>query len=366
MGQEKEHERCGGVARARRASRSNGVRMRSRSLRALAGALLAVALAACGGPDQGAGGTVGGGGGGSAAVATVTSLPPVVTSTPRIIPTAAEVGTPSPGAGGTPTPGATPSVPGVVTATPGAPTPSPTARATPAPVAPPNVTAIAVFPTVTLGGGGGRSLDPEQRRAVLAARRALGAQRGGESARLVSIEDREWPDGSLGCPQPGMVYPQVITPGYLVVLEAGGTRHAVHTDLQGRTVVCEARGPLGRRGPVILRVTRSGGIAGRTTELTVRPDGAVEVGGRRGTSGGRLEAALPPEAVTAVRALVGSAAWRRLDESYGRPVPDGFIYTVEAGGKTVTAYQGAELPEVLDNVLAAVASLWREAAATRE
>ena len=37
-----------------------------------------------------------------------------------------------------------------------------------------------------------------------------------------------WPDGSLGCPQPGMAYVQVPVDGSLVVLEAGGRRYEYH------------------------------------------------------------------------------------------------------------------------------------------
>jgi hypothetical protein len=37
---------------------------------------------------------------------------------------------------------------------------------------------------------------------------------------FVETTEVEWPDSSLGCPQPGMDYLQVITPGYLIRLEA--------------------------------------------------------------------------------------------------------------------------------------------------
>jgi len=59
--------------------------------------------------------------------------------------------------------------------------------------------------------------------------------------RVVSVEPRDWPDTSLGCPQPGMVYLQVITPGYLVILEAGGRRYEYHTDRQ-RAILCARAG----------------------------------------------------------------------------------------------------------------------------
>lgn len=37
-----------------------------------------------------------------------------------------------------------------------------------------------------------------------------------------------WPDASLGCPQPGMQYAQVLTPGYLVLLAAWGIQYEYH------------------------------------------------------------------------------------------------------------------------------------------
>jgi hypothetical protein len=57
---------------------------------------------------------------------------------------------------------------------------------------------------------------------------------------VVSIEEREWPSSALGCPQPGMMYLEVITPGYLITLEAQGETFNVHTDAEGANViVCE-------------------------------------------------------------------------------------------------------------------------------
>ena len=39
---------------------------------------------------------------------------------------------------------------------------------------------------------------------------------------VVSAEEVTFPDGSLGCPQPGMVYTQALVDGYKIVAEAGG------------------------------------------------------------------------------------------------------------------------------------------------
>ena len=60
---------------------------------------------------------------------------------------------------------------------------------------------------------------------------------------LVRAERREWRDSSLGCPQPGMAYLQVVTPGWLVELRAGRRTLEYHTDARGRAVLC-AEAPL--------------------------------------------------------------------------------------------------------------------------
>jgi hypothetical protein len=56
---------------------------------------------------------------------------------------------------------------------------------------------------------------------------------------LVSMEAQEWGDTSLGCPQPGMMYAQVITPGYLMVLEAQGQQYKYHTDQRTSVIWCK-------------------------------------------------------------------------------------------------------------------------------
>lgn len=43
-----------------------------------------------------------------------------------------------------------------------------------------------------------------------------------------STEAVEWRDSSLGCPIEGQMYTQVITPGYLIVLEAAGQEWNYH------------------------------------------------------------------------------------------------------------------------------------------
>ena len=57
---------------------------------------------------------------------------------------------------------------------------------------------------------------------------------------VVSVTAMIWSDASLGCPQPSMMYAQLITPGYLVVVQGSGeTEYKVHTNENGSSaVVC--------------------------------------------------------------------------------------------------------------------------------
>ena len=60
-----------------------------------------------------------------------------------------------------------------------------------------------------------------------------------ENVQVVSVETMDWPDTSLGCPQPGMFYAQVITLGYRIVLSAEGNQVQYHADKKGRVVTCK-------------------------------------------------------------------------------------------------------------------------------
>ena len=75
--------------------------------------------------------------------------------------------------------------------------------------------------------------------AVMAAIQRLAEQRDipPEEITVASWESVVWPDTSLGCPKPGMVYAQVIVPGYWVILEARGSVYRAHTDEAGELIV---------------------------------------------------------------------------------------------------------------------------------
>ncbi len=56
---------------------------------------------------------------------------------------------------------------------------------------------------------------------------------------VISVEPMDWPDASLGCPQEGFMYAQVITPGFLVMLQAQGNSFEYHTDQNDHVVLCQ-------------------------------------------------------------------------------------------------------------------------------
>jgi hypothetical protein len=56
---------------------------------------------------------------------------------------------------------------------------------------------------------------------------------------LVNASEVVWADGSLGCPQKGMAYIQVLTPGYLIVLEYDNTNYEYHSGRDGNVSYCQ-------------------------------------------------------------------------------------------------------------------------------
>ncbi len=55
------------------------------------------------------------------------------------------------------------------------------------------------------------------------------------------MQEKEWSDASLGCPRQGVLYAQVITPGFLIVISGAGKQLEYHTDERGRAVLCAER-----------------------------------------------------------------------------------------------------------------------------
>ena len=69
------------------------------------------------------------------------------------------------------------------------------------------------------------------------------AQRTGIGAAALQVTSAErvtWPDGSLGCPQPGVLYTQALVPGYRIRIDAGGQLLDFHASTRGGLVLCPA------------------------------------------------------------------------------------------------------------------------------
>lgn len=62
---------------------------------------------------------------------------------------------------------------------------------------------------------------------------------GVEEIDLISLENVVWRDGSLGCPQPGMAYIQVLVDGLRMRLRAGGKTYHYHSGGNRMPFLCE-------------------------------------------------------------------------------------------------------------------------------
>jgi hypothetical protein len=56
---------------------------------------------------------------------------------------------------------------------------------------------------------------------------------------LVEAKTVVWPDASLGCPEEGMAYAQVLTPGYLIRLQLGDQVFEYHASRGSTVIFCE-------------------------------------------------------------------------------------------------------------------------------
>ena len=91
-----------------------------------------------------------------------------------------------------------------------------------------------------------KEVEPESQYpdAVDAARQQLASDLGVEADAITvaSFEAREWPDACLGLPKEGQMCAEVITPGYLVILNAEGQSHRARTNEDGSVIIFEDKG----------------------------------------------------------------------------------------------------------------------------
>ena len=58
--------------------------------------------------------------------------------------------------------------------------------------------------------------------------------------RVTLAEAVTWPDGALGCPEPGRQYSQVLVSGFRIRIEAGAQTLEYHGSLRGQPFLCPA------------------------------------------------------------------------------------------------------------------------------
>jgi hypothetical protein len=82
---------------------------------------------------------------------------------------------------------------------------------------------------------------------VASAQSNLAERLGVELSDVTIIEARQvtWSDGSLGCPEPDMMYTQALVEGYFILLQAHDKRYAYHAGRDGQPFYC----PEGRSQP---------------------------------------------------------------------------------------------------------------------
>ena len=79
-----------------------------------------------------------------------------------------------------------------------------------------------------------------------------GAERSNFAVR--TAREMVWPNGALGCPQPGMVYTQATIRGYWIVLEHEGRRYDYRTGKARYLMLCLEPGlPIPSRTPAPTR-----------------------------------------------------------------------------------------------------------------
>jgi len=65
------------------------------------------------------------------------------------------------------------------------------------------------------------------------------------AAPLVVAEAVTWPDGSLGCPEPGMFYTQMVVPGYRLIFGIDGKQFDYRMSARGDGRLCTGASPHG-------------------------------------------------------------------------------------------------------------------------
>ena len=180
------------------------------------------------------------------------------------------------------------------------------------------MTAYAVIAIAVLCAGGALAQPgkPEAEAAALAQRTlASSLSVAVDQITIARVLPAEWRDSSLGCPEPGMMYTQVLTRGFDVKLRHAEREHTVHV-AGGRAVVCSSL-PDAKLSPApVVAASLKAGDAVRAAlaaRLGLEPSRVRIVSARIARSDSRPCAAAPDKATGAafvVEARVESQTFR--------------------------------------------------------
>jgi hypothetical protein len=116
---------------------------------------------------------------------------------------------------------------------------APAASNAPADSAPEPLTVVAVTEEITVASSA--DIDPTLRTLVDQAVADLATRLNIDASSIVTVSAQamSWSDGSLGCPQPGMLYTQAIVDGALIQLSVDGTSYSYHSGASGAPFLCQ-------------------------------------------------------------------------------------------------------------------------------
>ena len=141
-----------------------------------------------------------------------------------------------------------------------------------------------------------------------------------------SVRAVDWPNSSIGCPQPDEAYLDVITPGHKILLRVDGSLHIVH-EANGRAFVC------------------------RQTKATALPGGSLDVPWLEMGAKARVDLAAAIGVPLDQVILAGADKTTFSDSSLGCPHPDqsydpgyvdGFVIRLRNGSRNYTYHTDLE------------------------
>lgn len=141
---------------------------------------------------------------------------------------------------------------------------------------------------------------------------------------VARVAERQWNDSALGCPEPGQMYAQVITPGFEITLSAEDGTYTYHSDMNSLLILCGTDGqPVERT-----EVSSAGEDAQTTKAVTPVSVELVEATGEAPHEGETLRE-IPAPGVPNSAGIVANYAAQKLATNLGLDVDDVEIVSVQ-------------------------------------